>query len=184
MNEKFTELNDTLKVLAQHTEELNLLRSEVSSLKKVVSVQQKKLHDFEDRSRRRNLIIFGQPEEVDENPTILKENILDVIFSRKLGVTVTSVERVNRLGKKKGDKPRPVIINFFDYNKKMRVLQICSKLKDSNISICHDFCKATLDKRANLWKYGKQFKSLASKISLDYDRLRVDNDVYIWDEGD
>lgn len=74
------------------------------------------------------------------------------------------------------------MLNFFDYNEKMLVMQNCKKLKGSSISISHDFCKATIVKRSKLWLHAKQFKEEGRKVSLDYDRLRVDNDVYTWDE--
>lgn len=36
--------------------------------------------------------------------------------------------------------------------------------------------------RSKLWLHAKQFKDEGCKVALDYDRLRVDNDVYTWDE--
>lgn len=99
-----------------------------------------------------------------------------------MGVTVQSVERVHRIGVKRADKTRPVMLNFFDYNEKMHVLQSCPKLKGSNISISHDYCRATLNKRSKLWQHGKEFKAQGRKVTLDYDRLRVDDTVYIWDD--
>ncbi|XP_077539809.1 uncharacterized protein LOC144152415 [Haemaphysalis longicornis] len=183
MNTRFVELNNTFKVLAQHTEEISHLKTEVCSLQKVVQEQQIKLDDFEDRSRRRNLIIFGIPEIPDENHSALKEHVVDKIFREKLEVVAKTVERVHRVGKKKTDNRRPVILNFFDYNEKMAVLRNCSKLKGSKFSINHDFCKNTLAKRSNLWKYGKQFKDQGRKVTLDYDRLHVDNTTYVWDEA-
>ncbi|XP_070395933.1 uncharacterized protein [Dermacentor albipictus] len=181
MNDRFDKLNDVLTVIAKHTEQLDQLRSEVNSLKETIHNQQKKLNDLEDRSRRRNLIIFGLEEPTNESAGDLRKRVLDDIFCAKLGVTTNTVERIHRIGRI-SDKPRPVLLNFFDYNEKVSVLKNCFKLKKTGISICHDYCKATLTKRSHLWRYGKQFKDEARKISLDYDRLRVDDNIYEWDE--
>ncbi|XP_077559353.1 uncharacterized protein LOC144174497 [Haemaphysalis longicornis] len=161
---------------------LFFVQTEIASLKKVVAEQQTKLIELEDRSRRRNLIIFGISERDDENTGSLKQRILHEVFQQKLNVTATTVERIHWIGKKSASKPRPVILNFFDYNEKMEVLKNCSKLKGTNISVNHDFSKATITKRSKLWQYGKQFKEQGHKVALDYDRLRVDDNVYVWDE--
>lgn len=137
--------------------------------------------DLEDRSRRRNLVIFGYTEPEIEDSADLRKRVVDGLFKEKLGVTVTSVERLHRLGAKRGDKPRPVILNFYDYNEKMLVLKNCPKLKGSPISIGQDYCRATLDVRSKLWNQAKEYKSQGRKVSLDYDKLRVDDDIYVWD---
>lgn len=149
----------------------------------MITAQQKKLDDFEDRSRRRNLVVFGLPESDRESASSLKYAITEDLIRVKLGLSVSTVERVHRIGKKRSDKPRPVIMNFFDYNEKLRVLHDSFKLKGSTISVRHDFCAATLKKRSKLWQHGKQFKAKGHKVSLDYEGLRVDDTVYVWDEA-
>ncbi|KAH9381628.1 hypothetical protein HPB48_020764 [Haemaphysalis longicornis] len=181
VNEKRSQIDDTLVTIACHTEEIAELKYEVLSLQKIIATQQKKLDDLENRSRRSNVVIFALSEQKDETPADLRERVLSEVFHTKLGVA-TSVERVHRIGKKSTNKPRPVMLNFFDYNEKMLIMQNCKKLKASPISITNDFCKATLVKRSKLWLHAKQFKDEGCKMAFDYDRLRVDNDVYTWDE--
>lgn len=94
----------------------------------------------------------------------------------------TQLKECIELGKKNRDKARPVIMNFFDYNEKLKVLKNCHKLKGTPVSINHDFCQGTLAKRSKLWSRSGEFKARGHKVSLDYDKLRVNDDVYEWDE--
>lgn len=159
-----------------------MLQTEVTALKGNLQLHQRRLDDLEDRSRRRNLVIFGFPEPDRENATELRKKIIEELIGDKLGVVVNSVERVHRVGKKCHDKVRPVIMNFFDYNEKLKVLKNCHKLKGTKISVNHDFCKATIAKRSKLWSHSNDFRAQGRKVSLDYDKLRVDDDIYEWDE--
>ncbi|XP_040071679.1 uncharacterized protein LOC115314240 [Ixodes scapularis] len=175
-------MNEVMTALQEHKGEIRVLQGEVTSFRNDLQLQQKRLDDLENRSRRRNLVIFGFPEPDRENTEALRSQIIQDLIGQKLGVTVSSVERVHRIGKKQTDKPRPVIINFFDYNEKLKVLKNCNKLKGTTISINHDFCKGTLAKRSKLWSKSGDFKARGRKVVLDYDKLRVDDDLYEWDE--
>lgn len=78
--------------------------------------------DLEDRSRRSNLVVFGIPEDVGETEPILKNKVLDEVFSANLAVPCKSVGRIHRLGNK-GNK-RPVIIYFQDFTEKQLVFKV------------------------------------------------------------
>ena len=68
-----------------------------------------------------------------------------------------------------------------------RRLCICRKtqfLSGSNIYIAEDFSKKVRDKRTELRKFMKQTKkrSPGSKMSLRYDKLIINKDVYTYNE--
>lgn len=183
VSSKMAEISDVLRTIQEQSAQIKDIHADLSTLKEEFYFQQKRLDDLEDRSRRRNLVIFGFTEPDREDLADLRTRVVDGIFKEKLGVTVASVERVHRIGKKQSNRPRPVILNFYDYNEKMLVLKNCSKLKGSSISISHDYCRATLDKRKKLWGHAKEYKVQGRRVSLDYDKLRVDEDTYVWDES-
>ncbi|KAH9374413.1 hypothetical protein HPB48_009102 [Haemaphysalis longicornis] len=118
VNEKLSQMNGTLETITCYTEEIAELKSEIVSLKKIIATQQRKLDELENRSRRRYVVILGLPEQKGETPADLRERVLSEVFHSKLGVATKSVERVHRIGKKSTNKPRPVMLNFFDYNQK------------------------------------------------------------------
>lgn len=94
------------------------------NLENVIQRQQDRLTEMEDRSRRNNLIVFGIPESADETREAIEQKILKGVFSDRLGVRVSSVERIHRLGKMRADRERPVIFRFFNFNEKVEVLKL------------------------------------------------------------
>lgn len=57
----------------------------------------------------------------------------------------------------------------------------CFKLKRTEIAISEVFSKNIRDIRAKLWRSAAQDKSSGSKVSLRYDKLKVDDRLYVWD---
>nr|XP_037280068.1 uncharacterized protein LOC119173281 [Rhipicephalus microplus] len=175
-------MNDVMVAMKKQKVEIKELQTEVTALKGNLQQHQRRLDDLEGRSRRHNLVIFGFPEPDCENATELRKKIIEELIGDKLGVVANSVERIHRVGKKCHDKVRPVIMNFFYYNEKLKVLKNCHQLKGTKISVNHDFCKASIAKRRKLWSHTNDFRAQGRKVSLDYDKLRVDDDIYKWDE--
>lgn len=42
--------------------------------------------------------------------------------------------------------------------------------------------KDTFENRRKLWIHGKQYTEQGGRVSLDYCRLPVDDDVFTWDD--
>lgn len=145
-----------------------------------MSFQTRKLADLEDRSRRSNLVVFGVSEPPNETESDLKRKVITEIFSDKLGVICESVGEIHRLGKHIGN--RPVILFFQNFTEKMKVLKNASKLKGTKIFIQNDYSQHTLQKRKLLWESAKTDKFQGKKVGLFHDKLKVDDDYYIWNE--
>lgn len=182
-------LVDRIDSLEQKLNELNSLSTEVknmklstSKLEKQVSTLIDKVDDLENRSRRNNLIIYGLEEPFEEKYEDLKAKVQDDIFQQKLEITVTGIERCHRLGKKTNDKPRPVIIKFLDYREKTNVLSSAFKLKGSTLSLSEDFSKQVRETRRQLWKSSEEERLRGCKTRLVYDKLKVDDVLFAWDE--
>lgn len=110
---------------------------------------------------------------------MLKSKILDDVFSKKLDVQCKSIGRIHRLGRP--GKKRPVIIYFQDYNEKQQILKNAYKLKGTVISL-QNYSHTTLKKRKLLWDSAKLEKQQGKKVSLKDDKLRVNDDTFIWDD--
>lgn len=76
----------------------------VTSLEKTIGLQQQRLSNLEDRERRNNMIVFGISEANNETAADWERKVIRDIFFGRLGVTVTSVERIHRLGPKRHDE--------------------------------------------------------------------------------
>lgn len=79
--------------------------------------------------RRKKLVIFGYPEEEKEDSGTLQRKITNDILENKMGVSITSLERFHRIGRKRCGSCRPVILKRFNYNEKQVILNIFRKLK-------------------------------------------------------
>lgn len=89
-------------------------------------------------------------------------DVLDA-FQTKLGVSMTSVERIHRIGRKRNGFCRPVILRLFDLNKNKNILKNCKKLKGSHLSTACDYIKDTLDKRRLFWKSAEPERASGEK---------------------
>ncbi|KAH7979523.1 hypothetical protein HPB49_009750 [Dermacentor silvarum] len=100
--------------------------------------------EYENRSRRNNLLVFGIKESASETDIDLKEAVVKKVFQDKLGVEIKTVERIHRLGRIKKGKTRPVIMRFYDYKEKEHVMKNCYKLKGSSYSVSNDYAPETV----------------------------------------
>lgn len=62
-------------------------------------MEQRKVIDIEDRSRRSNLIIHGIPEDEKESEKTLRDKVIIDIFQKILALQTSSVARIHRPGK-------------------------------------------------------------------------------------
>ncbi|XP_077523665.1 uncharacterized protein LOC144134690 [Amblyomma americanum] len=148
---------------------------------KLVLELTKKVDDLENRSRRNNIVIYGVKEDPEEDSVELERKVNEEIFKKILGVEVNSIERIHRIGLKHAQRHRPIILRFFNYVDKTKVMSSCFKLKDTKVAISEDFSKHIRDIRAKLWRSAAEEKNNGSKVSLRFDKLKVDDRLYVWD---
>ncbi|XP_070393949.1 uncharacterized protein [Dermacentor albipictus] len=184
MQERLDAIEAKLKQVEESAAIVKEVGTRIADMERTIKTLEKKLVDIEDRSRRNNLIVFGIPERRDETSTSLMEDVVDGLFKTTLGVQVSSVERIHRIGRKKADKPRPVILKLIDHREKVNVLQNCFKLKkEKNISVGEDFSAATRQVRKYLWDNTADIRRQGGKVKLIYDKVRIDNEMFQWDSN-
>lgn len=101
--------------------------------------------------------------------------------TQKLGIAVTSVARAHRLGRFSTDKKRPIIAKFYNEKEVESVLSLGYKLKNTNLSVSRDYSEAVRLKHSGLWQFSKTIRKEGDRIRPSFDKLRVNNDVYLWD---
>lgn len=92
-----------------------------------------------------------------------------------------SVARIHRLGRP-GPK-RPVILYFQDFAEKQAVLKNCGNLKGTKVNVQNDYSKQTVRRRKLLWDSAKADKAEGRKIFLVHDKLRIDDDMFFWNDA-
>ncbi|XP_037498616.1 uncharacterized protein LOC119372211 [Rhipicephalus sanguineus] len=181
LTERMSSVEMQTKPLIELKTDVNDLKQRATQLEKDLEFAVKKIDELENRSRRNNLIVFGLREEANETTADLTEIIKTDLFEGKLGVNVSGIERCHRLGKKNG-KERPVIIKILDYRDKVAILQRCSKLKGTELSISEDFSARVRDIRKKLWQSSSRERTNGSKVKLVYDKISIDGKIFCWDD--
>ncbi|XP_040066090.1 uncharacterized protein LOC120839795 [Ixodes scapularis] len=141
-----------------------------------------KIDDLENRSRRNNLIIFGLSELPNEDSSKLEERVTKEVLEDKLSVKTNGIERIHRLGKPTEGKTRPVILKLLDFRDKMKILRNCNRLKNEPLSISEDYSKRVQGIRKKLLESSKSNKLAGEKVTLMYDKVKINGKVYTWDD--
>lgn len=106
--------------------------------------------------------------------------MLEGIFSRKLGVKVTSMERLHRLGRQVPNGKRPVILNLIDFREKETIIRNAKKLKKDTIFIGEDFSYRVRNIRKQLWACSRVHREQGDKVFLAYDKLKINGEIFKW----
>lgn len=88
------------------------------------------------------------------------------------------------MGRKRGDYPRPIIVNFRSFKKKQEILANASKLKQLEnwrVWIDEDFSPNIRHARKMLWEYGKPLRSTQTRVRLVFDKLFVGDRMFFYD---
>lgn len=136
---------------------------------------------MENRSRRSNLLFYGILDTGESEDWETSEQIVTKFCKDQLEVTVASIARAHRLGRFASERTRPIIVKFFNEKEIETVLSNGHKLKDTNFGISRDYSEAVRDKRRKLWQFSKTIKKDKDRVSLVFNKLKVNKDVYIWD---
>ncbi|KAH8030573.1 hypothetical protein HPB51_009634 [Rhipicephalus microplus] len=155
----------------------------VSTMKSAITSKAEKVDDLENRSRRNNIIIHGVSEPQDETLPSLTSRITDDFFKGKLDLNVTGIERCHRLGSKRPNKTRPVIVKLIDYREKLEILRNCVKPKDSGLYVTEDFSQKVRQARKNLWDSKVVNRERNERVKLLFDKVSVNGKLFVWDEA-
>lgn len=66
----------------------------------------------------------------------------------------------------------------------MAVLRNCFKLKGSQLSISEDFSAPVRALRSKLWRSLKAEWERGDKVTLAFDKLKINDQLYVWNEAE
>ena len=135
---------------------LGLLNAEKEKVNKIFIRQQKldeevkqQKNEKEEEKRREvrenNLIVYGIPEESEDDTEQMKADFTNVkeLYQHKVDITANHITQIIRLGQKKENHARPIRLTFSSENKRLEVLRNNKdlKLEHESFEICSaDFC--------------------------------------------
>ncbi|XP_075534775.1 uncharacterized protein LOC142570261 [Dermacentor variabilis] len=177
------ELNAKINKVSNALDGIQEIKARIDSLEDTVRLQAKKLVEYENRSRRNNILVFGVEESASETDSDLKKVVMEEVFQDKFGIEVKTIERIHRLGRIKDGKRRPVVMRFYDYNEKEHVMKNCFKLKGSSYSVSNDYAPETVEIRKKLWESTASERANGVKVSLIHEKLKIKDKWYTWDQA-
>lgn len=178
---KVEKIETQVKATSDSVPKLEACERVVHHLSNQVLTLGDRITGLENYNRQNNLIVYGLDEDTSETNDLLKEKVIVDIFENKLGVKVSSTEKIHRLGKQHETKIRPVMIRFSSRNEKAEVMRNAYKLKGSVLSLSEDYTFEVREKRRHLWAYAKAQKSDPSnKVRLTYDKLIINGQMFTW----
>ncbi|XP_039277292.1 uncharacterized protein LOC120349911 [Nilaparvata lugens] len=153
-------------------QENSQLKQEIQRLKKLNNQFTSRLDDYEDRSRRNNLIFRGLKFKSDMDCRVtVKKFCSDVLGCDRQ----VQVNRAHTLGPKKDNAP--IITHIPSDQDLENILKNVNKLKGTGFSVQKDFSVATRRKRSKLLFLKKELLSISSQLKCF---LRGDQ---LWVEG-
>ena len=172
MDKELKSLNDELAAV-------KLMNLGKCCLKQQLSSIAVDMNMLDSQSRRDNLIFYGVVG--DEKWRDSEEKNRNIIRNQlELNPDDMEFERVHRLNK--GTNP-PIIAKFSRYKQKELVFKEAYNLKDSGISISHEYTKSVRAKRKHLLPFlhnakndGKQCKLVFDHLIIDGTRFDVDDE--------
>ncbi|MEW8546070.1 MAG: hypothetical protein AB2693_21320 [Candidatus Thiodiazotropha sp.] len=138
--------------------------------------------DIEARQRRNNLIFWGIPEGINEDPmTVLAEFMSDKLGLDPDAICIQRAHRVGKLNRSRNRSAtithRPLIAAFRDYQDVELVISNAGKLKGSAFGINRDYPQEIVNARKVLYREKKLLKSQnpSANISIQYPAKLVVN---------
>ena len=174
-------------------EQVDYLTSSDKAQNERLKLLEYKSIDMEARSRRNNLIFRGHPENVENDDCVA---IIRQHLANRLGLRPdVCIQRAHRLGNfnnrrrrfrwgEARPQPRPIIVNFRDYEVVELILENAKKLKDTPFGVNRDYPKEIISARSKLWAEYKKAREENAKgtVYIGYPAKLIVNKRVVRDE--
>lgn len=139
----------------------------------------RRLDEFEDCSRRENLLFYGTEDCASEMWAQSEEKVCQVLndtLKLNLGSSDDRISRAHRLGRFVAGKSPPVIVKCASFKFRETILPSRSSFCECNVSISEDFCRATRSVRNKLFEFGK---ASGDKYTVKYNKLYINKKCFV-----
>ena len=126
------------QTLAENTAVIESLKTALEEEDRTIRHLNNKIDDLEQYQRRRCLRIFGVKEEEAED---MDKLATDVAGHIGVELSVTNINRNYRIGRR-SDKPRPIIVKFVSYRKRLEVFTNKRNLRGTGVTVQEDLTRA------------------------------------------
>ncbi|KAG5885947.1 hypothetical protein JTB14_018401 [Gonioctena quinquepunctata] len=172
--------SDVLAILKDIQQTNRDIREDIEDIKveNDNKVLEERLKLTERKIKRKNIVIFGIPEE--ENPLSYFQDVAEQKLDIQLGEN--EINNINRMGVKSDKKPRPVLLELTRNIKKVDILNNPAKFKGSLISITNDLTEEYRLERKFLYKHFKIAKENSNQSKIRAHKLIVNGEVFTYQQ--
>ena len=184
LDKKIEGINSLLQEQAGRFQtEIENVVKENKVLKDKVDRLESKIDDLEGRSRRKNVVFHGIPNQKGVSETWQDcEDAVKSVLREDMDIQGDiEIDRAHRL---KGSKnPQPIIVAFSKAKDRELVLAGRRKLREkkSGIFVNEDFTTRVREVRRKLLPFLKEAKDAGKRASLRFDSLHIDGKAYVYD---
>lgn len=147
-----SEMKQDMKQMRESVEgKIDGVKKEVQKMETRLENQDTRIILMEKEVRKRNIIIYGIEEKMEENWKTLKEII--IAFLKNTMEVETKLEEIDefyRMGKKVPNKNRPIMLKFITYWKKQEIIRSTGKLKGTKIFLDQDLTAKEVEEKKKL----------------------------------
>ena len=148
--------------------------NDITLLKNDLSGLETKLDYVDNQSRRNNVIFDNIPEASTKETWDETEISVKKIIVTNMGLKdAMPIERAHRIGKKRPDKPRPVVVKFLNHKDRQKVLSCGKNLKGSNVFVRDDVSERMMAKRSELYDDLKEARRNGKIAYFSLDKLVI-----------
>lgn len=154
---------------------LDNIQQNFESVKSVLTKHTSDIENLEYDKRRKNLIIFGVPENSQQFQQL--DTLIISLVTNKLQINDFSkleLDFCRRIGQRKDlQKPRPIIMGLTTQRRKVEILKNSNKLKGSSITIQEDCPPEIRANNKNLLEEMKKLRKEGKYAAVRYGKLIV-----------
>lgn len=164
--------NSEANLLKKIDDKFDEAQKKIKILENKVEIQENRLDFLEKQIRSRNILIFGV-QETENNYKELTKIVLDILnINMRIKCSNLEIEYLGRKGKKSG-KPRPIIVTFTTFGRKIEIIQHKKTLEKYNYYIKEDYPPKVLEKRKILKEQARAERENGNKTYIKYDKLII-----------
>jgi hypothetical protein len=172
-------IENITKILSTAIEEINIMNN--NELKEEISRLKFRVQHLEREIKKNNVILHGISETEKSNSELL-ELVLETLNTVSNRVDMEQwknweIERVHRLGKKKANKKRPILVTLKFYWRKLALLRNYERFPD-HIHVTEDFPRDVLTKRKELKERLIDDRKNGKITYFQYEKLVVKNTLF------
>lgn len=173
---------DAVNEIKQKQNEIDSLKSKVSQMETQRSECEDIVNEMKCADLKNNLLFFRVNDDESETTEQCHEKIVNIMKEEMKINNASHIQiiKAERMGKYKLDKIRPIVVRYGSFDEREIVRKSCKNLKRENpVGVSQHYPKDIADKRKALGPVLRKAKRDKKKVELRYDKLFINDILYV-----